>query len=90
VTPDRICQAGQALKVLVTEDTNLPGKALTGRLDVRGSCHGKSKATGRSHRQPVKLVIGQSAVSVALLVGERRQHEAISHCWPARQRQWFK
>ena len=72
-------EAGEAVEMLVAEDAELSGEALTNGLDVRRAGHGEPEAALGAHRQPAVLVVRQGAIGMALLVGERRQHEPIRH-----------
>ena len=70
------------LQQRIRVDAELAGKPLTDSLDMRSAGHRESKPPTRSLCQPVKLILTQSAVLVALAVGEWCQHEAIPHGEP--------
>jgi hypothetical protein len=65
--------------VVVGERSQLTRETLTDPLHVRGTRHGQSESTTRSHRQPVMLLVGETAVGVTLHVREWSQHETIRH-----------
>jgi len=75
-------QASEAREVLVAEATQLSRKALTARVDVTRTRDGHAEPTGRAHRQPTLLVIGERPVRIALLIGEGGQHESVLHGRP--------
>ena len=87
---DRIGQLRQPFQLRIVEHAKLPFEALSHRLDMRRRRHGDAESALGAHRQPVMLFVGQPAIGMALLVGQRRQHETVLHRRPALQRQRFK
>ena len=76
-------QPREAGQVLVIKNAELAGKALSLRLHMCRAGHGQAKATLGPQGQPAELVTAEHAVSMALEVGEGRQHEAILQGRPA-------
>ena len=66
---DGSSQTTQPWQVLVGKNTQLPGKALALGLHMGSAGHGQAKAACRPHRQPVKFIVRQAAISMALGIG---------------------
>jgi hypothetical protein len=52
--------------MLVCEYPELTGEALSDGLHVRRAGHGQTEPATSPHRQPVKFVVGEPAIDVAL------------------------
>ena len=87
---DTRCESRQSGQVRVRPAAELAGEALSLRLHVRCAGQRGAEAALRPQRQPVVLVVGESAVGVALQIRERRQHEAVLQAGPARERDWIE
>ncbi len=70
----------------VIETPELARKPLTKSLDMRGTCHRQTESALGAHREPVIFLIAQTAIGVALLVGQRSEHEPVRHCRTAHER----
>jgi hypothetical protein len=68
--------------VLIAEAAELASKSLTYGLYVRSTRHGQSKTTFSALHQPREFFFRQCAIGIALLIGERSQHESVFHGWP--------
>ena len=60
-------------------ETQLAFEAFAVWLDIAGRRHHRTETAPGSHHQPVMLGLRKQAIGMALLVGERGQHEAIAH-----------
>jgi hypothetical protein len=76
---DAARESRESGKVVVTEAPELTRESLSDALDVAGTGHGETEATFGPVGQPGILFVAERPIGIALLVGERGQHEAIGH-----------
>ena len=72
--------------MFIAEATKLTCKTLANGLNVRSTRHGESKTTFSALHQPREFFFRQCAIGIALLIGERSQHESVFHGWPMSKR----
>ena len=65
--------------MLITKYAQLPGEALAIWLHMGSGGHHQSKAARCAHFQPAMFLVRQDAVGMALLIGQRREHQPIGH-----------
>jgi hypothetical protein len=70
-------QLGEPGKVRVIEDPELAGPALPILGDVRRARHDDAETAGRARDEPLKFIVAERAVLVTLLIGHRRQNDAV-------------
>ena len=83
-------QPRQPFQMLVTKHPHLPGKPLTPRLHMRRTSHGQPEPALGPHNETPILIVGHDAIRMALLIGQRCQHETVFHHRPARHRERLK
>lgn len=78
---DPLRKTSKAVEVLVAEASELAGETSPYFLDVSGAGHRETETTRGAHGEPAALIGAQGAVVIALLVGQRGEHEPVRHRW---------
>ena len=79
VRADTRSKSGEAREMVVAETPELSFEAQTARVDVAGARHGHTEPAGGAHREPPLLGSRERPVGIALLIGQRGQHESVLH-----------
>jgi hypothetical protein len=68
-----------AFNVIIGKNPQLPGEAFPLGLNMRSASHDQAKLAFGSFGQPIEFRFRKPAIFMALLVGQRGQHEAVFH-----------
>lgn len=70
-------ETGETRELVIAPHAELAGETLANGLHVRSAGHCQPEAAVGSKRQPAVLVVREGSVVVALLIGQRSEHEVI-------------